>query len=224
MRIKISFGQLLDRRMADGVVITPPLLVDRLHLALEHPEDGIQEAFAVELRPMRQVLRRERIEIEGIIIRGHGVHLRPAERGDHLVELVRDDILRRLGAQLVDDSQQAGPLLGVVGHRQRLVFPENHVEDRLLCRIVDRPDLVGPLEHHVLEVMRDPGVRRLFCACLNDDRPHDLGLAMILIQPNRQAIIQLNYLDIQGPRSDVQSLGLINLIWKRRIHSLFLDC
>ena len=72
--------------------------------------------------------------------------------------------------------------------------------------------------------MRDPGVRCLFSARLNDDRPHDLGLAMILIQPNRQAIIQLNYLDIQGPRSDVQSLGLINLIWKRRIHSLFLDC
>ena len=99
---EITLLQPLDRHTADVIGIHVFLLIDRLQFALEHAENGVNQPFAVQLRPLRHVLRGEGIIIDRTVERRSGVQFRSAILGNQFVELVRDDELRRLHAQEVD--------------------------------------------------------------------------------------------------------------------------
>ena len=190
MILEITLLQTLDGETADVIAIHVLLLIDCLQLALEEAEDGIEEAFAVDFRPLAHVLGREDVVVRSEVGRGPGVQLRPPVAGDEAVELVGNDELGSLDAESVDFCLDVRAELGVVGLAQFVVLVGDLVEEDLFGGIIGRPDFVGTLEHHVLEVMGDTGVRAVLCPRLDDYRAEDLRLVVVLVQPNSQAITQ----------------------------------
>ena len=190
MRIEITLGQLLDSGAGHRVAIHVLLLVHRLQLALEQAEHGINQALAINLGPLLDVLRRECVEIKRIIIRRTGIEPRTPVARDQAVELVGNDVLRGTHAQVVDDLLQMSARSRVVRIGQGVVLLGDTIQQDFLGLVIDRPDLVRALKHHVLEIMGDARVGRVLRPGIHHDGPEYLRLAMVLVQPHRQTITQ----------------------------------
>ena len=68
MRPEIKSHQRVHHLAADEVTVHVLLLINRFQFALEKTEDGVNQAFAVDLRPLDHILRGKRIEIDRSIV------------------------------------------------------------------------------------------------------------------------------------------------------------
>ena len=190
MRAEIACHQRVHHLAADEVSVHVLLLINRFQFALEKAEDGVDQAFAVDLRPLDHILRGKRIEIECGVVRGRRVQPGTAEPADEPVELVGNDIFGRADAQLVDLLLQAGACFGIFRHGQFVVFHGDGIQQDFLRLVVERPDAFRPLKHHMLEIVGDPCARTVLRSCFHDDGAENLRLAVIFVQPNGQSVFQ----------------------------------
>src|SRR5258708_5269279 len=72
------------------------LFVNDVALFVELAEDRVEEALGVEIGPELHTVRRQRVEVDGGIGVGAGIHADGAGAVDNLAELVRHDELLRL--------------------------------------------------------------------------------------------------------------------------------
>ena len=188
MGIEIAFGNLLDRHIRHRITIHVFLLIYCLQLTLKQSKHRIHQPFAVNFRPLRDVLRRKRIEIKRIVVRGASIELGAAIAGDQPIKLIRDHILCRTHAQVINHFLQLRTLFRIFRFSQNIIFISDIIQQDLLRLVISRTNLVRSLKHHVLKIMSDAGIGAIFGTCLDHHRPKDFGLAMILIEPNGQLI------------------------------------
>ena len=180
------------------------LFVHRLQFALEQPEHGVQHPLRVEPAPLFQELRCERVVILRHVVRCRGVQPRTAVSGDEPVKLVGDGVVRRPLAQSADVLLKCQSPCCVLGLRQLVVLSRDRVEPHALRLIVHRANLLRTLEQHVLQVVRNTRVRTVLGPRLHHHGPVDLRLRVVLVQPDSQPVLQLQFLHVQPPgrRSD----------------------
>ena len=65
---EIACHQCVHHLATDEITIHVLLLINRFQFALEKTEYGVNQAFAVDLRPLNHILRRKRIEIDCSIV------------------------------------------------------------------------------------------------------------------------------------------------------------
>ena len=128
--------------------------------------------------------------VDGVVVRCACVELRAAVFRDQPVELIRDHIICRADAELVDLHLDFLPPFTIFRGGQLLVFPLDGVKEDLFGLVIDRPDPVGAFEHHVFEVVRDARVGRVLRSGQHDDSAEDFRLAVVFVEPHREAIVQ----------------------------------
>ena len=89
------------------------------------------------------------------------------------------------------------PPLAVLGCSQLLVFGFDGVEEDFLSGVVCRSDLFSALKHHMLKVMRYARVGGIFRSSHHDNSTKDLRLAVVFVEPYRQAIVQNVFVDLR---------------------------
>jgi hypothetical protein len=136
--------------------------------------------------------------IDGLVVAGERVDPGAAELAQELVELVR----HRVGVGLRDDRRDLAidrRLLARGGRPLALVQRLEPLLQRRLGRPVGGPEPLGPLEQHMLEVVRHPGLARRVVA---RTRPHHhraehLRPLTVDAHHHRQPVAEHPHLDIQ---------------------------
>ena len=104
------------------------------------------------------------------------------------VELIRNDIVGSLEAQLVDMHLDAGAFGLVLGLAQQVVLRRDAVEPRLFLLVVNSTHAVGTLEHNMLKIVGYTCVRTVLCSCLDNDGTKDLWLRVVFVQPDGHTV------------------------------------
>ena len=168
------------------------LLVDSLQLGVEASDDGMLKAVGLNAGPVVDLIRRDVLDINRHVLRRVGVGAIGADGGHQLVVLVRNGDLRSLVADGVD-AVVDGRTLGLVGRNavgleQLLDF----IQQRFLGSIIRRTELLGALEHQVLEVVRQAGgfMRVVLAADLHGDIGLNARFLLADAHVNLQPIVQ----------------------------------
>ena len=168
------------------------LLVHGLELGVEAAEDAVLEAVGLDLRPVLELVGGDFLHVAGHVVGGVGVGTAGADDGHELVILVRDRDLGRLLADGVDLVVKVQAGLRV---RQGAVHLEQAVDGReqgLLGLVVLRAELLGALEHHVLQVVGETGVvsRVVLAACADGHQGLDAGLVLVDAHVHGKSVLQ----------------------------------
>ena len=164
MRLERCVDELLDQA-ADGIAVGAhaALFDDDVALFVELAHDGMQEALGFEIGPEFEAVRREGVEVIGLVVAGVGVHALAAFALDDLAKFVgldvfvgfRDGVFPgffKFLELVVVAADALVALRDVVGIRDL-----NLGESGLFGGIVGGADLVGALEGHVLEHVGQAG-------------------------------------------------------------------
>ena len=132
---------------------------------MEEAEDRVGETLALDFQPTLDLVARDVLLIDGHVVGSEGVGaLRPDHR-HHLVVLVGDGVLGSLVRHGVDFVVDLFALGGVGGVVIDLVQRLDLLELLLLLGPVERAEMVGALEHQVLQIVGEArGFRRVVLA------------------------------------------------------------
>ena len=133
-------------------------LIDGLELGVEAAEYAVHEAVGLDLGPVLHLVGGNFLHIAGDIVGRVGIGPFGADDGHELVVLVRDRDLGGLVADGVDLMVQGEALVVVLQGAVHLKETVDGREHRLLGLVVLGAELLGTLEHHVLEVVGEAGV------------------------------------------------------------------
>ena len=121
----------------------------------------MDETMAVQLTPLLNELWRERVVIIGEIIGCARIQIRAAILGNQAIEFVGNGKLRCLDVQLVDVMLDGLALRFIGRARQLVIFHRDRVQIDLLGGIIHGAQFIGTLEHDVLKVVCNPGIRTI---------------------------------------------------------------
>ena len=165
----------------------PALLRHHVELGVELAEDGAGHSIRLEREPQLGAVGGKLDEVAGRLVAGDGVEAAGAFGGEKAVELVGHDQGAGLVLQRADHAPEAQKpsrvregcrLLqdeGVAGRVDRVE------ENRFAGRVRDS-DLVGALEHHVLQNVGDPSVAQVLVDRAHrvvEDQRHGGGLTAL---------------------------------------------
>ena len=164
------------------------LLIHRLEFGMEPTDDHVLEPVTLDLRPVLDLVGRNILRIAGHIVRSKGVRSLCPDGGHEFVVLIGDEIL---GSHL---THGVDPVIGLSAQfRVReltigLIAGLDILQQGCLCLGIGRSEMCRPLEHQVLEVMRQTG-------CLGRvilrTRPHgDIRLNPRLLIVHREIHLQ----------------------------------
>ena len=176
------------------------LFIDGLEFGVESAEDAVHEAVGLDLRPVLHLVGGDLLHIAGDVVGRVGVGTFGTDDGHQLVVFVRDRDLGGLVADGVDLVVQVQAFLRVLQgavHLEQAVDGRKH---RLFGLIVLRAELLGSLEHHVLEVVGETGIvgRIVLAARADGDVGLDPGLVLVDGHIHFQAVVQGVDLRLEG--------------------------
>ena len=177
------------------VVVHVVLLIYGLELGLESAEHGIDEALGVNLEPLLELRRGERVVILGLVEARAGVQPFAAHVVDELRKLVADSILGSFASKFVD-LQVYGVTLGLVGRSGTLIIlGDDFLVDRFLFFPIEGVDCLGAFEHDVFEVVGQTGIlyRVVDRAHFEGYHTEYIGFALVFPDVNRSAVPQGHY-------------------------------
>ena len=132
-------------------------LIHSLELGVETADDAVAEAVGLDLRPVIDLVGRNVLGIDGLVVGSPGIGSAGTDHAHHLVVLVGDG---NLGCQIAHGvdllvEELAG---GGIGDGAVLLIEFLYlVEIGLFGRIVLGAEVLGALEHEMLEVMGEAG-------------------------------------------------------------------
>ena len=178
----------------DGTVaVHVLLLIHGFQLALEQTEHGVAEALHIHVHPFGELVRREDVEVHGLVIGSAGIQALAAHLGEDDIHLVRNGVVGRSQRQFVDLVLDGFAFGGIGGLVQTVVHHADAVQIHLFLLPVDGADAVGALEHDMLEIMGHTcsvgGV--VLAARMDVDGAVDLGLVVMLAQYDFQAVVEV---------------------------------
>ena len=147
------------------------LLVYSLQLGMETADHHVLESVALYLCPVLNLVVRDVLHIAGHVVGSIGVGALASDARHQLVVLVRDVVL---GCQLRNRVDFVISLLALCRVGQlavALISACDFVEIRLLLGVVDGAELLGSLEHQVLQIVGKTGClgRVVSGTCLDGD-------------------------------------------------------
>ena len=174
------------------------LLVDRLQLTLEQAEHGVEHALRVQPAPLLEELRRKGVVIFRAVPRRRGVQAGAAVLRYQTVELVGYGVVGSPLAQPADVVLNLQPPGGVLRQRQFVVLRRYGVEPLLLGGVVDSADFLRALEQHMLQIVCNARIGTVLRTSPDHQRPVNLRLRVVLVEPHRQPVAQADFLHLTG--------------------------
>ena len=150
-----SFARCNFRTAGDALAFTADW---KFKLGVEEPEDGVGEAFGLDLRPVLEAIGGQIDLVDGLLVPGMGVDPLSAHVAVGAVHFVRDCKRSRLlgnGVYLGIDFLSSG-LVGLLG--PLFVQIGDLIQQRLFLFGVDGSEARGALEQEVLQVMGESRV------------------------------------------------------------------
>ena len=185
------------------------LLIDGLQLGVEAADHQMTETVGLDTGPVVDLVGGDVLGIDGLVVGGPGVGPGGADDSHQFVILVGDRQLGGLethGIDLVVDGQALRLVRGLAVDLEQAL---DLVQHGLLGSIVGRAELLGALEHDVLQVVGHArGLGRVVLAAHLDGHVGlDAGLFLVDGHEDLHAVVQGVDLGLQG----VAGNGLITL-------------
>ena len=167
-------------------------LIDGLELSVEAADDHVLEAVGLDASPVLNLVRRNILHINRLVERCVGVGAVGTDKGHQLVVLVGDIVLScelRHAVDLVVGLSASGRVGQLAVGLEALL---NLVEQRSLGHGVGGAELLGALEHKVLEVVGQTGSLGWIVArtCLHSDVSLDARLVFIDAEVDFQSVLE----------------------------------
>ena len=168
------------------------LLVDRFQLGVESADHDVLEAVGLDPGPVLDLVRRNVFDIDRPVHRGVGVGFQSADRRHQFVVLVGDGVFRSFVADAVDLTVNCRTLRIVGRLAVNLEELFDLVEQGLLGFVVARAELLGALEHQMLEIVGQTGrfARVVLAADFHGDVGFDARFCLIDAHIDFQSVIQ----------------------------------
>ena len=205
------FDHATDRR-AVGAHAT--LFDHHVALGVELAHDGIDEALALEVGPELELVARHLVEVGGDVVAGRGVEAGATVLLDDVAEFVGHHefarlVLRRreLGLEFFQ-PRVVGEALVLLGEDLGVDLVDLLHRLALFAQVLG-PDLVGSLEGHVLEHVRQAGTALFLVHAADADLGEvgEHGRARTFDHDESQAVVQSERLDLGLESRDVLRAG-----------------
>ena len=189
-----GLGEDVVREIVDGLVFVHVLfLVDGLENAWEKTEDGIAETLDIDIHPVCQLVGREGVVVEGVVVGCAGVEVCAPHSLKYGIHLVGDGVFGSLDVEAVDFELNIVALTGVGGGAEAVVGEADTVEVATFDGPVGGAYAVGAFEHDVFEIVGDTcgGGFLVFAAGMDEDTAVDFGLVVVFTKDDFEAIVEM---------------------------------
>ena len=167
-------------------------LIHGLQFRMETAENAVHEAVGLDFGPVFHLVGRNFLHVTGDVVGGEGVGALGADDGHQLVVFVGDGNLGSLQAHGVNLLVHGFPLCRVRQAAIHLIQGVNLGQQRFFGLIILGAELLGSLEHHVLQVVGQAGVvgRIVLSSSMHGDVGLDTGLVLVHGHIDLQPVVQ----------------------------------